>query len=390
MKLLVTSGRSLLTYDGTATDPLAFDGLDGAAELTVPELGELLASMREAMRASLPVSLAGHLTASHGDWLLSDSKGALDQTPFTGDLHFIEGKRGEPDALAPTMDFTALDLGQVMGKLGSGGGADELPVVEAKPDPLLDAHLSAKALVYQRYHLAEVALHVMVGPGRAAVEQAQAGVAGGHVSASAVVVPAPGGTHLAGSMSAQGVDLRQAFQLAGKSAPPANGPVSSIALLDITGHTLSAALGRGRVTAAVTMTGGSIARNLMRQVSLDITSLWRDDAEFGPLNCLLAVVDLRNGAGNVGPVRAVTPDGVVDGWGELDLNRSTIAVTLQSDGRTTGSLALDIPIRITGPLANLRITPGIEATRHRFGPSFLGPWPTEVDGFVRRSSCFRR
>ena len=246
-KVVLASGENRLTWEGTATDPLNVDGLDGHAELNAETLNKLIASFgMTPPAANLALSLAGHLTVRNDDWRLRDATGKLEGTAFTGDTEYDAEAGSAPDSLASTLHFDALDLGKIMGKTGS-GGSTKLPTVAEHPSMLFDVRLDAKSVGYKGFRLADLKTHVVRKPGQAALEQMQFGFAGGQVSVSATAEPASAGSHLTGSASMDGIDVRRLFQAAGSSTPPLEGAAKGKLVFDVTGPTMPVALGNGRV-----------------------------------------------------------------------------------------------------------------------------------------------
>jgi uncharacterized protein involved in outer membrane biogenesis len=63
---------------------------------------------------------------------------------------------------------------------------------------------------------------------------------------------------------------------------------------------------------------------------------------------LLAIVHLKNGLATLSQLRLRTPDATLNGSGQINLQRQSLNLALQSDAKSTGFLALDLPVQITG------------------------------------------
>lgn len=382
-KLVLSSERNTLTYEGTVTDPLNLAGLDGTVDLDAPALSSLANSFGMAIPAGVASSSAGHLTLQNSDWHLHEVHGTLQDAEFTGSADYLAGA---PPTLASAVHFGTLDLDSIAGKSGSGGSA-KFPNVPAHPSVLLDVQLDAQSVAYSGITLSDLNAHLVTKPGRATLEQAQFGVAGGRVSASGAAEAGASGPHLTGSASADGIDVGQVSRAAGSSSPSMHGPLSGQMQFDLTGSTLQDALGHGQIAAAVSMAGGTVSRKLVRMAKASIRALWTDGGETTPLNCMLAAAHVHDGSGVVHPVQVETPIGTLAAWGRVNLLQQTIDMTLQSQGETSGGLALDVPIHITGPLANPDFQPSTGLLTDDARPRGSAPWPPEINSLIQGSAC---
>jgi hypothetical protein len=136
----------------------------------------------------------------------------------------------------------------------------------------------------------------------------------------------------------------------------------------MTGDTVKDALAESRGSAVLVMTEGSVARALLERASTNLAAFFRTKKGAAPIKCLLGVIDLAGGVGAISPLRLRTAAGTLIGGGQLDLRRGRLDVTIRSDPASTGALALDIPFRISGPLARPHLEPLIGAS-----PSWLDP-----------------
>ena len=75
------------------------------------------------------------------------------------------------------------------------------------------------------------------------------------------------------------------------------------------------------------------------------------------LECLFGVATLKDGIGNVGPVRVWAADGRFLASGSFDPLRRSIDILVLSDAAASGTLALDVPLRLQGAFGQMTITP---------------------------------
>jgi hypothetical protein len=98
-------------------------------------------------------------------------------------------------------------------------------------------------------------------------------------------------------------------------------------------------------------------------------------------------MDLKAGLGRLAPLRLRTSDGTLIGDGTLDLRRDTIDITFATESSTTSSFALDVPVRLVGPIQDPHVLPGLS----RPGLSAdLGTLSPALQQFARANPCAPR
>ena len=341
--------RSRLDFSGTLMNPLDVDGIEGTLTARSEQLGALLTAFGAAMAAPFPVQLEGILLRNGDSWRLNGALGTLARSGFAGTLALDEGARGMPDAVASTLAFDALDLNLLLGRGGSGGD----PSLRLDPQATrVTADLTARTLTYRSTQLGAVILRFDLRGPAAMLHEASFAAAGGRVKASATLA---GDGHLVGEAAMAGVDLATIAGQAGAGKGDIAGRADGRLSIDITGPRLMAALRSGRIQAVLAMSNGQIARAILEQASADIRALLRDADGSVRVACMLAVADLRNGVGRVHPLRLRSQDGTLSGTGVLDLPRQAVDITFHADN--TGFFALDVPIRVAGPISGPSIGP---------------------------------
>jgi hypothetical protein len=126
---------------------------------------------------------------------------------------------------------------------------------------------------------------------------------------------------------------------------------------------------------------------LVEKAATDIRLLFRKPDGVGQIQCLLGVIDLDAGIGRMAPLRLRTSDGTLIGEGTLDLRRDTIDVTFATESSTTGTFALDVPVRLAGPIHDPHVLPSI--SRPNPGGD-LGGLPPALREFAQANPCARR
>jgi len=381
----MASGDTQLDFTGTLTKPLAADGIAGQLAIKASSPDRLLAIAGVGGHAAMPLTLAGTLTRDDALWKLGSVKGMLSNEPYRMDAQLTEGGRHAPDAITLDADFTVLDLSKLGGQDKSG---QTLLRIDDAPGTLLDAHIAAKAISDGELKAEDVDLKAKLAPGAFSLEPLTMRFAGGIARLDLSIKNAVGEAataRLDGSIA--GADPVQLSRLLGLGALPIAGLVDLRADLagtavkvDDTGRSASGGL-------VLSMQGGTIARDLVEQASTDMRRLFRKPEGTGQIQCLLGVMDLHAGLGRLAPLRLRTSDGTLLGEGTLDLHRDTIDITFATESSTTSSFALDVPVRLAGPLQDPHVLPSV--SRPSPGAD-LGTLPPALQEFARGNPCAAR
>lgn len=396
LSLRVRSGNAVLAHEGTAMDPLNFDQVRGTTTLEGPSLGEILAVAGLHAGSDVPVAITASGSREDDDWRFADLSGTVDGHAVSGPLvRFVEGLEADPDLVEATLAFEKLDLARFLETLPDGGGEDDgllLPrVVQREPDPLFRGDLAAGEIMFRRLRGTDATLKVEIAPGQLAIETVALSAFGGRIEGRGTATERNGEANLEAVVSGRGTTIDLARRAAGVEPLPIAGPFDLRAAVMGTGETIAQAEREARILGVVAMQGGSIERELVEQVSTDIRALFRSGSERARIHCLLGVVDLAGGRGDIAAARLSTTAGTVVASGRLDLARGTVDARIGSVAQTTSGLALDLPVRISGALADPSIatTEWPRAERARFSvASRSGGLPPSLREIAQANPCY--
>jgi uncharacterized protein involved in outer membrane biogenesis len=392
----VAMASSTVHFQGTMTEPLDFDGVQGSLKIDGRDLGAFLRIFDTEIIAALPVSVIGGLHRSGDDWRLSDAKGTLATNGFIGTLALMEAGRAKPDDLTLVLDFAELDVKQLL-KGDSPASAATLGALSLRLDGVratnLDASVKARQLDYGAIRVADVALHGVIRAGQINLSQVNFAIAGGTFDGSGVAQTAANGTHVTASVGFSGVDAGRISESLGAEAGQFSGKLDGGLILEMTGETVRHALEASRGRAAVAMTQGSVARALLERASADLRSLFRKDEGAARIGCLLGIIDLRNGVGTISPLRLQTQNTTLIGGGLVDFLGERLDVTIKSEATSTGFFALDVPFRVSGNFAALGVQPMIASSAAWLdAPARNNPaheLPQRLQPLAMRNPCLR-
>lgn len=357
-----------LDFKGVLRDPLDFEGVEGRLALEARQLDDLIRIFDTPTGIVAPLKLSGGFTRNGDAWRLEDARGDIGGNVFTGRIALDEGGRGESDDLQFRLDFDSLDLPGVLPPGRGDWRQTSLRPDTAKDAAHVDLQVSADVLRYHAYSLRQAAAAVEIAPGHIRLHGASANLGtpqqAGHLRLNGDLRATDNdNAQLTASLQldrAEAGTLLQALGLRDGAAQIA-GAVEARATFDLRGARLGDALTTMRGHAVIAMQQGRIARSLVEAASADLRILFRDRGDSTALRCLLAVAEMRNGMMLLGPLTLRSADGTIRGGGAIDLGRQHLDLVLRSDPKTTGFLALDIPLHLTGPLGDIAAKPDRQA-----------------------------
>ena len=361
-RIAVASGETQLTFQGVLTDPLNVDGAKGNLDLNAPTSAALLAIAGVSSNLDITLQLKGPFERSGDLWRMTDASGRLDDAAFTAPLlQLREGARGQPDAVKAEVAFGRLDLNALLGegRRGSRSNADLSLAVDRAPDTLVEAKLTAERLFYAGVEADNVTLEASLDSGLIAVKAFSLTYTGSRIDADGQIAAIGEGNRgrITAKVLVSGMEAQSLRRLLGIGNLPLQGRLNAQFAVIAEGATLNAASREARASAVVDMRGGSISRRLIEIASTDVRGLFRSADGMTGISCLVAVLDVRAGAGTISPLRIRTQSGTIAGSGSFNVFRRQVDLTVSSEASTTSSFALDVPVRLSGSMNSPTIRP---------------------------------
>jgi AsmA family protein len=395
LDITATAGETSLAFIGSARDPLNLDGVQGQIELRAANPDALLAlggSGRQGV-PWLPIELAGTFDRQGRVWRVSAAYGEMDGAAFTGRLlQLTEGALGEPDTIAMELAITRLDLNRVLRAAGQEEGGVDLPLgIFGARAPLIDLRLSAEELLYGGLQAREARVSAALRPDLLIVESLALQAFGARFSANGQVEPSREERQLTAEVNMTEADPDTLRRALGLAEIPLAGRMEGRFLVAGRGQSLNEVAREASILAVLSMPGGSIAREVMDRPPNDLRPLQRASRGRARLSCLMAVLEMHAGVGEIGPLRLRSPTALVSGLATFDLNRERLDLVFGSHRPGTGGITLEPPVRISGSFADPEVGPGqwSGAGRARLSAADTTvPLPVTLRDFARRSACY--
>ncbi|HBK07646.1 MAG TPA: hypothetical protein DDZ81_17635 [Acetobacteraceae bacterium] len=350
------AASATLSLQGTLTDPLRADGLSGDVQGDIESLDALLAIAGEPIRLDIPLTLASPIKRQGDMWKLPALEGTLAGAAYAGRADLTEGGRGQPDKIGLTLELSQLDVDKLL--KGTSGAAAVRLEVDPNPGALVEARLGSKQLLWGGVQMGDLDLRLSVTPSKIAVSDASVSVAGGRVNGSAEASPAGDGAAITLHTALADLDVGPLLRMMGSDFRMIKGRVDGRIDLALKGNTLGDALGAAHGQSVLAITKGQISRLVLQMASTDLGLLFHQEGGMTPILCFLAVANVRDGIAALSPLRMRMQDGTIVGGGSVNLRRRTLDITLATMSETTGFFSLDIPIHVTGSLADPSMRPG--------------------------------
>jgi uncharacterized protein involved in outer membrane biogenesis len=388
VSIKLISGTTAMALVGNARDPLNFDGIDGLLTLDAPKQQELLAIAGVTGQIDSPLTLAGTFKHDGGLWRLSDGDGTLDGTPLKANLQLQEGGRHTQDAVTVDSMLQRLDLNALFHPVASKQPASEMSLlVDPEPGALLDLHIAADHIAYLTIEADRFDLKAKLAPGVLSVDQLALDIGGGSARSKITIANRDTKAVIDFDGALNGVDAARLARLMGWGRMPIGGPITSHVSGNMTGATLTEARQANRIFGVLTMDGGTIDRQLVSLASSDIRSLFGFRSGSGRLDCLLVILNLQDGRGTIAPLRIKTAGGTIIGGGSYDARRDFLDMTIGTQSATTSFFALDVPVRISGPVTDFSVTPAFGGSARMNAVGNIGDLPPDMQAFASGNAC---
>ncbi len=395
LDITATAGETSLAFIGSARDPLNLDGVQGQIELRAANPDALLAlggSGRQGV-PWLPIELAGTFDRQGRVWRISAAYGEMDGAAFTGRLlQLTEGALGEPDAVAMDLALSRLDLNRVLRAAGQEAGEVDLPLTAfGGRAPLIDVRLSAEELLYAGLEAREARLSAALRPEVVIVESLALQAFGARFQANGQIEPASGEPQLTAEITMTEADLDTLRRALGLTEIPLTGRLEGRFLVAGRGQSLNEVAREMNLLAVLAIPGGTIAREVMDRPANDPRPLQRASRGRTRLSCVMGVLEMQAGVGEIAPLRLRSPTALVSGQASFDLNRQRLDLLFASHRPGTGNITLEAPVRISGSFAEPELAPAQWSTAGRARLSAADttvPLPVTLRDFARRSPCY--
>ena len=186
-------------------------------------------------------------------------------------------------------------------------------------------------------------------------------------------------------LNATGLEVSQLRQAVGAGDVPLSGRLDLHAIAEGGGVSLKTS----RASVVATMAGGSVSERWVELASTDPAGLLRSSRTMVPMTCLLAVANVRGGRAQLGPVRVRSSQGTIAARGAVDLIAETLDLVVASEAGTTGALALDVPVRVSGKIDDPSVAPAGAAAGQTAKSDAVGSLAAPLREYVQRSACAR-
>jgi len=350
-----------IAFNGTLQEPLDFEGARGELSIEARTLDDLIAAMGGKANADLPLTVAGILVRNGDHWSLDAAKGQLQQSDFSGTLALTEGKPKQPDDIALGLGFSDLDIDTLATTFGKTKGTTKFDALPLHPEGLSEVNatvaITASTLAIAGRKLRTVTLDGRLAGGDVTLKELSFALGGGTLSASGTLKGKDKDGRLALRVRLAKADIAALARELGATGDEIRGRLEAAARLSMSGPTVGVALKRSDGAAVLLMRDGQVAQSLIEQLSADLRGLFRERHEYVAVTCLLGVVTLKDGIGVISPLRLESREAIAIGGGKIDLARKRLDLTVRTERDSTSFFALDIPVRISGPLDNLSAAP---------------------------------
>jgi AsmA family protein len=116
---------------------------------------------------------------------------------------------------------------------------------------------------------------------------------GAQITAQAHAQTIPTGTRITADVAMHNADIDALGRGFGVTAMPLNGRINGRLAVSAEGRTVNTAAHQARISAVISMLGGSVEKRVIELGSTDLRAAFRRADGNAPLNCLLGVLDMQ-------------------------------------------------------------------------------------------------
>lgn len=295
-----TAAETILTFEGTANDPLHADSVLGVFRADVARLDTLLAVAAVPLHVNVPMTLTSPITRQGDQWTLSSITGKFAGAAYLGHAELAEGSRAQPDKLGITLDVAQLKADALLRATSAADGkVFDVSATALRVDPapglLVDARLRTRQLLWRATGAGDLRLHLVIAPARISVVETAVALAGGRITGAAEAVPAEQGAAIVSHIGMDGPDIGSLLRMAGIDVGATSGRVHGRANLTLSGATFGEAVATAQGQTVLTISDGQVTRQLIHVASGDLGLLFEPKAGMTPILCFLAIADVRDG-----------------------------------------------------------------------------------------------
>lgn len=353
---------SLALKGSIAFNKLRFAGLKAAASLRAPSLAVLRPLLPQSLPALSNVHFDGHVVvpADRGSITFNDATLLTQEGDIMGDwtLGLRVGLAMNGKLVSPRLDLDAMLMafGMALPPAPALGGATG-PAISTAPlpweslrGPAVEVSAKIAAMAFQRQIWKEVDFTIKLTGGQLAVSPVTLSLPAGPLQMSMTVDASTDAVPVSVDLYAPGIPLALVARYAGLPGPMA-GAVRIDARLSGAGRSLHeiAATLTGPVSATL-VDGRMTNAAFVMLTSASLEALGIKVPEYGDtlLQCIGLVGSFANGVGLLRTIALDTTYLKLDGSGQVDLGKETVALKLNPFAQISGS-SVAVPVVVEGP-----------------------------------------
>ncbi|MFD2264218.1 AsmA-like C-terminal region-containing protein [Lacibacterium aquatile] len=358
--LSLASRTAVVDFQGSMMEPLDFEGVRGRLTGRANSFSDLLRVFGSDIKIAERFEIDGIFARTGDRWTLNDANGRLADSILKGNAALTEHPRGEPDEITVDLGTDRMDFDRLTKGL-QGGKSDPALTMASEIDTRLALRLDAGTARYKGWQAEKLSLETHLAPGSIAVKRLSFGFGNGTILASGTLASVGRGGRLELTAAAEGVEAATLAQRLGNDENLLTGKIDIRADLAMEGRTWTTGLRDSDGSAVFAMTGGRAARAMVEKLSTDIRGFLREGSGQVGVGCFYSTASLRKGVATLAPLRLRTGEAAFNGGGTIDLPNRTVDIRVKSDREASGTLALDIPLHISGAIADPGVGPGKDA-----------------------------
>lgn len=361
----ITMGSTAVHVSGVFDDPVKMQGIDAKLEISGNNLADLFYLTAIPLPPTPAYQITGQLSRDGETWSYNNFSGKVGSSDLSGNLSYdTSGERGYIKADLHSNVFDVKDLGGFIGITPASPVPSDrfLPDVPLNLERLrsadMDVTLKVDTLVAPNIPLNSLDITLDLEDGLLKLDPMRLTLADGYTSGQLTLDGRNQIPSVSTDIDISRLDIKKFFTDT-RFEELSGGRIGGVLQLSGQGLSLSEVMAGSNGRLIMGMNGGTLSRLLIEASDIDVAEampLFLGDDDVTEIRCALADFNITNGLVKSEQFLIDTTDSNVKGNITIDFLTEGIDAEIQADSKTPSLLALQAPIRITGPLKSPNVS----------------------------------
>jgi uncharacterized protein involved in outer membrane biogenesis len=363
----MAAGETRVAVEGTFADPVQLQDPRLTLDLRGDSLAKLAPFIGVPLAETPPYQFSGHVTRSGERWLVNDLKGKLGGSDIAGNVAYSAPE--ERPFLQADIKSKRLDFKDLVGFIGADPTPEEkereriFPDKPYRPEAMrsadADVEFYSGNIVTPHLPIDEFKTHLRMDHGKLTLDPLNFRIDIGQIAGVIRMDVRKDLIATKADIKIRKVPLKRLLAET-RFEQESDGMFFGQILLDTTGNSIAAMLGRGKGDITLLMDQGRISNLLLELAGLDVAEslgflLTKDKST--RVRCIIGNFKIHEGLMKTAPFVIDTVDTNINVAGQIDLGKETADLRMNAEPKDVSLLSARAPLNVKGPLKSPTVTP---------------------------------